>query len=530
MEHIELIIQYYYNSPTFEKERKLLEEQGKTKEDCLKIIRDKFINKDKLKEQLDFITSNNIKDYFNELSINNKINEVIQQSFENILKKTYDSDNVKEAFDKCIENISYNKKQAKLLCKIHDNLNKFTKEYIQKYFNKITFEKQTMELIRCNLSYIIKKDYGGNISCAIEQSISEIYKKQVVDFNSNINKVRMICIEEGIAFEELLTATFQNIEARMLEQSELIIKTERMDNHKVMKEYFNTIDLQMKANINKCIRCEQDIAKILLTLKELSDKFEKFNKNIGKQTIELIKRAIEQNINNKFEEEFKTIINSFFEPKINKVTNTLEHNTKEFKLIKERLNNIEKNIKKISDKQNKFEKSLLKFTELESKINNIENTLKINNISDKNTIDKNKKIEKLHNIIKDIENKLNKKYNDHKIKYNEELNKVYSKFKITYKQCLEVSRSDRNLIYKKIDDSYNKLNSNLPNNIDDIITKKITELNNYNLSNMTQYLNELNNQQMSTLLRQITDLQGQITMIHQFNQVTFNMPKTYLFQ
>ena len=56
---------------------------------------------------------------------------------------------------------------------------------------------------------------------------------------------------------------------------------------------------------------------------------------------------------------------------------------------------------------------------------------------------------------------------------------------------------------------------NLPDNINDIVTKKMYELNHDTMSSVTHRIN---------------DLQSQVTMIHQFNQTTYNMPKTYLFQ
>jgi hypothetical protein len=566
MEHM---IENYYNSPKFREQRTVLEKQGKTKEECLEVIKSNLMDKTKLNENLDTITIHNVKHYFKELSTNNTINEMIEQSFENIFKKTYGNGDIKEAFDKCIKNVSHKKKQMNLLGKIHNDLNKFTKEYIQKYFNNIEFEKQTTDLIRCNLSYIIKKDFGGNISCAIEQCISELYKKQIVDFNVNIDKVRMICIEEGIPFEELLNATFQNIETKMLEQANFIIKTElkleQEQNCRAMTEYLETIDLQTKININKNIQCEQDITNILATLKELTDKFETLNKNIGKQTIELIKRVIEQNIKKKFDEQLENIISLLLEPKLNKMTDEIDTNHKsfsnfkkgDFKNTEKRLTNIEKDIKEILDKQNKFENELSKLTELESKVNNIENTVailsgnyqndikqlqgdKYNEIKELNLkIDndisiKNKKIEKLHNIIKDLGNKLNKKYNDCETKYTDEFNKIDNTLKSISKQSVEVTRSNEDLIYKRIDDKimgkYNKLTSIIPDNVNAIVTKKLSELNHYNVANMTQQFNELTQRHVSTLTQQINDLQGQITMIHQFNQVTFNMPKTYLFR
>ena len=235
----------------------------------------------------------------------------------------------------------------------------------------IGFEKQTTDLIRCNLSYIIKKDFGGNIACAIEQCISQLYKKQIVDFNVNMNRVRMICIEEGIPFEELLTATFQNIETKMLEQANFIVKTElKLDqdqNRRAMTEYLKTINLQIKINIDKNIQCEQDITNLLVTSKQLNDKFEEFNKNTGKQTIELIKRVIEQNIKKKFDEQLENIISLLLEPKLNKMTEKINSNSKEFanfkrtdfKNIEKRLTTIEKDIKKLLDKQNKFENRLV---------------------------------------------------------------------------------------------------------------------------------------------------------------------------
>ena len=70
MEHM---IENYYNSPNFQEQRTVLEKQGKTKEECLKIIKSNLIDKTKLNENLDTITKHNVKHYFKELSIKGKM-------------------------------------------------------------------------------------------------------------------------------------------------------------------------------------------------------------------------------------------------------------------------------------------------------------------------------------------------------------------------------------------------------------------------------------------------------------------------
>ena len=264
---MEQLIDNYYNSPKFKLQRDVLEKQGKSKKDCLEVIKSNLTDMNKLTDNLDTITQHNIKTYFKELSTNNKINDLLYSSVEQIFIKHFPNKDMKDVFEEMIGKVSQSYKQLEVLENIHNDLNKFTKEYTQQYFNNISVDKQVTDLIRCNLTYIIKKEFGGNINIGIEQTISEMYKKNIVDFKVNIDKVRLLCIEENIPFEELLTATFQNIETKMLEQSSLIVTNEikiyQEKNRKAMSEYLNNIDTHIKDNISKTQKCENDINNIV---------------------------------------------------------------------------------------------------------------------------------------------------------------------------------------------------------------------------------------------------------------------------
>ena len=95
--------------------------------------------------------------------------------------------------------------------------------------------------------------------------------------------------------------------------------------------------------------------------------------------------------------------------------------------------------------------------------------------------------------------------------YEKEFKRIDETLKSMSKQYVEVMNEET--IFSKIKEECSKFN--LPDNINDIVTKKMYELNHDTMSSVTHRIN---------------DLQSQVTMIHQFNQTTYNMPKTYLFQ
>ena len=553
MEHF---IDNYYNSPAFKLQRTVLETQGATKEQCFEVIKSNLIDKNKLTSNLDTITQHNIKTYFKELSTNNKINDLLYSSVENVFIKHFPNKDMKDVFEEMIGKVSQSYKQLEILENIHNDLNKFTKEYTQQYFNRISIDKQVTDLIRCNLTYIIKKEFGGNINIGIEQTISEMYKKNIVDFKVNMDKVRLLCIEENIPFEELLTATFQNIETKMLEQSSLIftneIKIYQEKNRKAMSEYLNNIDIHIKENISKTQKCENDINNILKTLEKLTQKLENINKTKGKNNIELIKRVVEQTIEKTMNDKLTTIIKKIIDgqienivsllldSKLQKIFKKIDDNHKkfagfknnEFKSFEKRINVLETENLKLINKQKTHESEVLKVNSLELKIEQLQNKLDTlcnhtNNEVNNNLLDsvlnrtneldskikkcfektdrmnEGKRIDKLYNIITDTSNKLNKKFNDSYKTSHES----FSKIDITLKSMSEKSVTNdircEELIYKKLNEQIPKLSKIVSDNI------------------QHGYF-----ETMRDVAQRITDLQSQITMI---NQYTFNMPKTYLF-
>jgi hypothetical protein len=540
---MEQIIENYYNSKQFEGQLASLKKTGMTKAECLELIKLILSDKPKLKESLDAITIHNIKLYFKELSTNDTLNDMIEESFMTIFKKTYGDGDIKDAFDKCIKNVCSSKKQLELSEKIDNDLNKFTKDYIQKYFNNIELEKKTVDLIRYNISYIIKKDYGGNIEFAIEQCITELYKKNIVDIDDNLNKVKRMCIEEGIAFEELLTATFKNIEIKMLEQSNFIIQNElnleQERNRKGMLDYLKTIKLNLKDNIDRNVKCEKDIVNLLISVRDLNIKFEKFNDKFANTTVELIKRAVEQSVKKKFDEQLENIMTLLLEPKLCKMKTQIDTGIKTFINFKKvDFKNIEKeviSIRKLSDKHSSC------ISECESKLNNIEKKVNTMSCNYQDTIKQlnithDVKVGKLENNIKDLGNqlnKLNKKYNDSEKKHNDKFNKIDNTLKSMAKQSVEVNTLNENLnenrihkiIDEKIKSEYTKLNSTLSDNVNDIVTHKFNEFNEFNHHNglpvSHHHISDVNHHQIDFLTQRITDLQAQITMIHQFNQLSF---------
>ena len=554
---MEQLIDNYYNSPKFKLQRDVLEKQGKSKKDCLEVIKSNLTDMNKLTDNLDTITQHNIKTYFKELSTNNKINDLLYSSVEQIFIKHFPNKDMKDVFEEMIGKVSQSYKQLEVLENIHNDLNKFTKEYTQQYFNNISVDKQVTDLIRCNLTYIIKKEFGGNINIGIEQTISEMYKKNIVDFKVNIDKVRLLCIEENIPFEELLTATFQNIETKMLEQSSLIVTNEikiyQEKNRKAMSEYLNNIDTHIKDNISKTQKCENDINNILKTIKELTNKLENANKTKGKQNIELIKRVVEQNIQKTMNEELTTVIKKtidgqienivslLLDSKLQKIFKKIDDNHKkfagfknnEFKLCEKRINVLETENLKLINKQKTLESEVLKVNSLELKIEQLQNKLdtlcnhtnnevnnnlldsvlnKTNELDSKiqkcfertEKINEGKRIDKLYNIITDTSNKLNKKFNDSHKKTHESFSKIDITLKSMSEKSVNQDIHSEKLIYNKIEEQIPKLSEIVSGNI------------------QKGYF-----ESMRDITQRVTDLQSQITMI---NQYTFNMPKTYLFQ
>ena len=554
---MEELIDNYYNSPKFQEHRKILEQQGKTKEECLEFIKSNLIDKTKLKNNLDVITQHNIQEYFNELSTNNTINQMLYTSLEKIFVKHFPKKTMKEIFEFMMTKVSQCHKQTEILELIHLELSKFTKEYTQHYFNNISIDKQITDIIRANLSFIIKKEFAGNINIAIEQTITEMYKKNIVDFSVNMDKVRLICIQENIPFEELLTATFQNIETKMVDQANFIIsneiKTYQEKNKAAMKEYLNGINIQTKSNITETNKCKKDITHILETLQRLTTKLEEANKKKNKDNIELIKRVSEQSaqriinsdmssiIKKTFNEQVENFVTLLLDSRLEKINKKIKDNDKKFNTFKtneinsyeKRLKDLEKENSSLINKQRQQENEIKKINELEidiknmndkldtlcnhiktkdndkllnsliDKIDKIENKMK-NNSQDTKKHYQEKKFDKLNNSIINISRGLNKKIDGTSY----EIDSKFSKIDVTLKSMSEKSVNHdihcEKLIYNKIEEQIPKLSSIISDNIQ----KGYFE----NMRDITQ---------------RITDLQSQVTMI---NQYTFNMPKTYLFQ
>jgi hypothetical protein len=554
---MEELIDNYYNSPKFQEHRKILEQQGKTKEECLEFIKSNLIDKTKLKNNLDVITQHNIQEYFNELSTNNTINQMLYTCLEKIFVKHFPKKTMREIFEFMMTKVSQCHKQTEILELIHLELSKFTKEYTQHYFNNISIDKQITDIIRANLSFIIKKEFGGNINIAIEQTITEMYKKNIVDFSVNMDKVRLICIQENIPFEELLTATFQNIETKMVEQANFIISNEirtyQEKNRVAMKEYLNSINIQTKNNTSETNKCKKDITHILETLQRLTTKLEEANKKKNKDNIELIKRVSEQSaqriinsdmssiIKKTLNEQVENFVTLLLDSRLEKINKKIKDNDKKFNTFKtneinsyeKRLKDLEKENSSLINKQRQQENEIKKINELEidiknmndkldtlcnhiktkdndkllnsliDKIDKIENKMK-NNYQNTKKDNQEKKFDKLNNSIIKSSKELNKKIDGTSY----EINSKFSKIDVTLKSMSEKSVNQdihcEKLIYNKIEEQIPKLSSIISDNIQ----KGYFE----NMRDITQ---------------RITDLQSQVTMI---NQYTFNMPKTYLFQ
>ena len=405
------IIEEYYNSPDFAEHRKDFEKKGMTKEQAYEYIKTNLLDKNQLKHNLDILTYNNIQNYFSGITENNQLSNMFETLLEKIFKNHVGDGNMINGFNKCIENLCKNYKQSKLLSSINTDLNKFTRNYIQTYFNDISLQKQTQNIIKCNLNYIIKKEFGGNISSAIEECISELYKKQIVNFESNLNKLKSICIQEGMPFDEIITATFQNLEKRMLEKSEFIVTTEIKTyqelNRKAMTTYLNKIDEETRDTLSKVKKCEEDIMNILKTINQLNDKLQNHKTDIGKQTIDIIKRAVEQNVEKQLDDKVNNLIQLLIKDRIIEIENKVDNFIEKCKVteINKKVNIIENKLKTI-EKQNKDNNlklnnkiDLLK-KEFDNKINTMESKIL-------KTLDERMK----HNNFRLFENELTKHSN-----------------------------------------------------------------------------------------------------------------------
>ena len=170
-----------------------------------------------------------------------------------------------------------------------------------------------------------------------------------------------------------------------------------------------------------------------------------------------------------------------------------------------KINHLESKIEELqnticSDTKNEVNKSLLtsvlnKTNELEFKIKKcFEKTEKMN---------EGKRIDKLYNIFTDTSNKLNKKFSDSYKSSHESFSKIDHTLKSMSEKSVTNDIRCEELIYKKLDEQIPKLSEIVCGNIQ----KGYFET-------------------MRDVAQRITDLQSQVTMI---NQYTFNMPKTYLF-
>ena len=572
---MEQLIHNYYNSPKFKLQRDEFEKKGMSKEHCLEVIKSNLTDMNKLTSNLDTITQHNIKTYFKELSTNSTINDLLYNSVEQIFMKHFPKKHMKNVFEEMISKVSQSYKQLEILENIHNDLNKFTKEYTRQYFNNISLDKQITDLIRCNLTYIIKKEFGGNINIGIEQTITEMYKKNIGDINVNMDKVRILFIEENIPFEELLTATFQNIETKMVEQSHIIVSNEikiyQDKNREAMGDYLNNIDIHVKDSISKTQKCEDDIINILETLEKLTEKLENMNKTKGKSNIELIKRVVEQNIQKTLNfveqniqktlnEELITIIKKtldnqvenvvslLLDSKLQKIFKKIDENHKkfagfksnEFKSFEKRINLLETENSKLMNKQKILESKVSKINHLESKINHLESKIEelqntMNTLyNDTNSKVDNELLDTFLNKTNELESKINKCFfKTEKMNEGKRIDKLYNIFTDTSNK-LNKKFSDS---YKSSHESFSKIDDTLKSMSEKSVTNDIRyeELIYKKLDEQIPKLSEIVSgniqkgyfESMRDITQRITDLQSQITMI---NQYTFNMPKTYLFQ
>ena len=466
MDDINSFIDNFYHSSEFKVYREKFKKDGKTEEEAMTIMKENMLKNINMNKTLDSIIMENITSYFSKLNHNHELSHFLMQIIENIFKKSHDGKEIHQIFKESYENIMNEQYQFEILKSIHTDINKISRTYVQNYFNKFDENEQINKIILANLNYLIKKKYNGDICFAINKCITELYKSKVIDIDNNFKKIRLLCIEENIPFEEIIQSTLYNIEKNMLKQSEIIFTSQiskyQEENKKAMTEYLENINEHMQYNNQKVIKCDKDINNLLELVSKLSTKLTNLEKDTKKTHLELIKRLIEKN----FEKLLKDNIYNKIESSV-KISVNLEFN----KLTK-KVNSLESKLT-----ENKNDKSSETIQKLEKRINSLESKL---------TEKKNDKYDLIKKQLIDI---IDKKSN----LTNMSIKKIENTLKSISEHSVKINLENEKFIINKFDESIPKITKDLNDTF---------KQNNYD--------------SIRDISSRLTDLQTQITSINQF--------------
>ena len=174
-------------------------------------------------------------------------------------------------------------------------------------------------ILQSQIQRLLKEKYRDHIGFPILEVFKEEYSKNITDISSNINKVRAICLEEGILLQEIIGATFKNIEDDIIKRADYFIKNEinviNDSNYKLYMSYFIENNKKFKAMFTKNTSISNDIIDILTKIQEL----EEFWKSKTKSDVLLIKRISDDTSLVNIKKHFKSI----YETEITEIKNTL---------------------------------------------------------------------------------------------------------------------------------------------------------------------------------------------------------------
>jgi hypothetical protein len=170
-------------------------------------------------------------------------------------------------------------------------------------------------ILKSQIERLLKEKYDGHIDFPILNVFKEQYSKNIVDISSNINKVRMICLEEGILLQEIVAATFKNIEDDIIKRADCFIQNEIRgnceSNRKLYLSYFNENNIKFLEISTQNKSLTNDVINILSRLHSLDELW----KSKTQSDILLIKRISQDTSLENIKKHFKSI----YETKIGEI-------------------------------------------------------------------------------------------------------------------------------------------------------------------------------------------------------------------
>lgn len=585
---MEQIIEEYYNSPCFADRRKQLELEGK---DARKVIYDLVVDKNKLKDMLGQITAHNILGFFENLASNEKVNQIMTDSFKKVIQEAFQCNDIRDVINQiCFDSVR-KEEYLNIHKKILENIEKITEMQVR--FN-IKNMKLDSKIIQDSIKELIKSVNGNDISIEIEEVIKDMYKNNISIKDDTIDKITKYCAKHNIAFPEMITALMNNTQEKVIENTQLLIDTEFKIMHETFKKdlakYLIGIENNYKEQHKQIELIKTDINNILKNMKRNNNKIEELlnkPKNEFKKDVSLIERIVEQTIDKKLNDKLNSLndlLENDKEKKLEKKIQELEKKTKDKTNFLKHVDNINNSvailantITKIEEKISQLENHTIHKNEMKEYLL-ITDFNSINDVNFKDNLNIKKNITIIENKLAELDNKIKpKKQNINKMIDTQMSNlekKIGDEFKKTKEllsqklnsQLYETNYSNvtNKLIYleKKLVTIEPKQNIDLINiqkdietisskiissklnsfqkslnfeevlirsiNVKEAVSKSLNEENIIEL--ITNKIQEIHSMNMVALTNSLNDIHHHISILYQKSQYVHNIPNTYYFQ